>query len=280
MNRSKHNRILKKTVLYLLLLAVSVFCLFPLLWMVLTSLKTPKDLVDIHSFFPSQWRFANYKDALTAIPFLRYFGNSLFITALSIIGTVISSSLTAYAFSKLKFPGRNVLFIICIALMMIPEQIIMIPMFAMYAKLKLLNTYIPLIVPCFFGFGCSMYIFLLRQFFNGIPKELSESMIVDGAGSFRIFWNLILPLARPAMVTVSLFTFMFTWNDFFKPLIYLTDPHKLTLAVGLRAFQSQFTARYELMMAAAVVAMLPTIIIFFCAQKQFIEGISFSGIKG
>lgn len=270
----------KKFLIYVVLITLGLFFVFPLVWMILTSFKSPADLVNPHQFFPSEWRWQNYIRALTAIPFFKYLKNSVIITILCIIGSVGSSTLTGYAFAKLRFPGKNFLFIVCIALMMIPNQIIAIPMFTMYKDLGFLNTYIPLTVPCFFGFGCSMYIFLMRQFFSGIPKEISESGVVDGAGQFRIFWSLVLPLAKPGLITVTLFTFMFTWNDFFSPLIYLTDPDSLTLAIGLRAFQSQYTANYELMMAAAVVAMIPTVVLFFCAQKQFISGITFSGIKG
>lgn len=276
----KKTRLLQKIVIHAVLLLLGLFFLFPLIWMLITALKSPNDMVNVNRFFPSEMMWSNFKTALTRIPFLRYFGNSLFITAVCILGTTFSSSFAAYAFAKLKWPGKNVLFIVMIALMMIPAQVLQIPMFVMYSKMNFLNTYIPLTVPCFLGVGCSMYIFLLRQFFQGIPKEISESGRIDGAGYFRVFWSLILPLARPAMMTVALFTFMFTWNDFFAPLIYVTDPKKLTLAVGLRTFQTQYSAQYNLMMAAALVAMIPTVVIFFLAQKQFIEGITFSGIKG
>lgn len=258
----KRVRFLQKTVIYIVLTAVGLFFLFPLVWMLLTALKSPNDMVNVNRFFPSEPLWSNFTTALTRIPFIRYFGNSLFITVTCIVGSVFSSSLTAYAFAKMKWPGRNFLFMVMMALMMIPSQVIQIPMFVMYSKMHLLNTYVPLIVPSFFGVGCSMYIFLLRQFFQGIPREISESGRMDGAGYFRIFWNLVLPLAKPAMMTVALFTFMFTWNDFFAPLIYVTDPDKLTLAVGLRTFQTQYSAQYNLMMAAALVAMIPTVVLF------------------
>lgn len=279
-NNIKKLEILKNLLTHLVLIASGIFFVFPLIWMIITSLKSPQDLINVKQFLPSKWLWGNYKDALTSIPFFQYFKNTIFITFICMIGSVFSSSLTAYAFSKLRWPGRDTLFIIIIAVMMIPSQVISIPMFAMYAKMGLLNTYIPLTVPSFFGVGCGTYIFLLRQFFNGIPRELTESGVIDGAGHFRIFWSLILPLAKPGLITVLLFTFMFTWNDFFNPLIFITDQTKLTLAIGLRAFQSQYTAHYNLMMAAALVSMIPTIVIFFLAQKQFVEGITFSGIKG
>ncbi len=276
----KRTRLIQSIIIHIVLLGLGLFFVFPLVWMFITALKSPNDMVNVASFFPKELIWENFKTALTRIPFTRYFGNSLFITAACIVGTIFSSSLAAYAFAKLKWPGKGPLFVVMLALMMIPAQVIQIPMFVMYSKLNLLNTYVPLIVPCFFGVGCSMYIFLLRQFFQGVPKEISESGRIDGAGYFRIFWSLVLPLAKPAMLTVGLFTFMFTWNDFFAPLIYVTDPKKLTLAVGLRTFQTQYTAQYNLMMAAALVAMIPTVLLFFLAQKKFIEGITFSGIKG
>lgn len=277
---SKKKRILQKIVIHVVLFVMGLFFLFPLVWMFITALKSPHDMVNMNSFFPKELMWSNFKTALTRIPFIRYFGNSMFITVSCIVGTIFSSSLAAYAFAKLKWPGKGPLFVVMLALMMIPAQVIQIPMFVMYSKMNLLNTYIPLILPCFFGVGCSMYIFLLRQFFQGVPKEIGESGRIDGAGYFRIFWSLVLPLAKPAMLTVGLFTFMFTWNDFFAPLIYVTDPKKLTLAVGLRTFQTQYSAQYNLMMAAALVAMIPTVLLFFLAQKKFIEGITFSGIKG
>lgn len=277
---AKRIRLIQKIVLHVVLLLLSVFFIFPLVWMLLTALKSPNDMVNVKQFLPSEWLWGNFVIALQRIPFIRYFANSLLITFLCIIGTLFSSSLAAYAFAKLKWPGKGPLFMIMIALMMIPAQVLQIPMFVMYTKLNLLNTYVPLILPCFFGVGCSMYIFLLRQFFQGIPKEISESGRIDGAGHFRIFWTLVLPLAKPALMTVGLFTFMFTWNDFLNPLIYVTDPKKLTLAVGLRTFQTQYTAQYNYMMAAALIALIPTVVLFFSAQKYFIEGITFSGIKG
>ncbi len=276
----KTRQLIKTLVLHTVLILLGVFFIFPLFWMIITSLKSPAEMINPKIFWPSKLVFKNYSDALTAIPFMRYFFNSTIIAFFCVLGTLFSSSLTAYAFAKLRFPGKGILFTVMMALMMIPAQIILIPMFTMYAKMGFLNTYIPLIVPCFFGVGCSMYIFLLRQFFMGIPKELAESGYMDGASQFRIFFSLTLPLAKPGLITVALFTFMFTWNDFFGPLIYLTDKTKMTLAIGLRSFQTQYTSKYNLLMAASLVAMIPTLLMFFFAQKKFIEGITFSGIKG
>jgi ABC-type glycerol-3-phosphate transport system permease component len=167
-----------------------------------------------------------------------------------------------------------------LATMMIPIQVILIPTYIMYGYIGWLNTRLPLIVPAFFGGGAAFYIFLLRQFFKGIPRELSESAVIDGANHIQIFFKIMLPLSKPALLTVGLFTFMATWNDYFGPLIFLSNPEHWTLAIGLRAFQTQTGGRYDLMMAASLLIMLPTLIIFFLAQKSFIEGITFTGIKG
>ena len=278
--RRKRREIIKKAVLYLVLTVVGLFFFFPLVWMVLTALKSNADLINPKVFFPTELHWENFIEALTTIPFGRYFTNSTIITLSCVVGSVFSSSLAAYAFAKLQFPFKKLLFFIMMGTMMIPTQILMIPMFTMYARMNLLNTYFPLIVPAFLGVGGAMYIFLLRQFFMGLPKALTESAIVDGAGHFRIFIQIILPLSKPALISVALFSFIFTWNDFFAPLIYLTDPAKLTLAIGLRAFQSQYEFKYNLMMAGALVSMLPTLVLFFLAQKHFLEGITFTGIKG
>jgi ABC-type glycerol-3-phosphate transport system permease component len=194
--------------------------------------------------------------------------------------TLISATTAAYAFAKLNWRGRDKWFVVMLASMMIPIQVILIPTYIMYAQIGWLGTRLPLIVPAFFGGGSAFYIFLLRQFFKGIPKELSESAIIDGANHFQIFIKIMLPLCKPAIITVALFTFMGTWNDYFGPLIFLSNPEHWTLALGLRAFQQQFGGRFDLMMAAAILIMLPTLVLFFFTQKSFIEGITFTGIKG
>lgn len=278
--KTKRRKMISNAIIYTVLTLCGIFFLFPFIWMLLTALKTPAEIINTDVFIPANPQWQNFKKAVTVIPFFRYFMNSTFVAVMCVVGSVLSSAMTAYAFAKLRFPLKKPLFFIMMATMMIPTQIIMIPMFTMYSKMGLLNTFIPLVLPAFFCVGGAMYAFLLRQFFMGLPKALTESAIVDGAGHVRIFWSIVLPLAKPALITVALFAFIFTWNDFFAPLVYLTDPQKLTLAIGLRAFQAQYEFNYELMMAGAIISMLPTLIMFFAAQKHFLEGITFSGIKG
>lgn len=268
-------------ILHFVLVLCSIGFVFPFLWMLFTALKTPQELqLGFQQFFPSTPRWSNFRDAVQMIPFLLYLKNSLIIVGLVVIGTLFSATTTAYAFAKLKWKGKDKWFVIMLATLMIPIQVILIPTYIMYSYIGWLSTRLPLIVPAFFGGGAAFYIFLLRQFFMGVPKELSESAIIDGASHFQIFFKIMLPLSKPALMTVGLFTFMATWNDYFGPLIFLSNPEHWTLAIGLRAFQTRFGGRFDLMMAASILIMLPTLIIFFFAQKSFIEGITFTGIKG
>ncbi|HAX03333.1 MAG: sugar ABC transporter ATP-binding protein [Tenericutes bacterium GWC2_34_14] len=277
----KQKDLIKKILLHSLLIFLSFGFMFPFLWMLFTALKTPAELLmGTEQFFPKDPQWQNFVTAVQAIPFLMYLKNSLFIVMMVMTGTLFSATTAAYAFAKLNWRGRDKWFIIMLSTMMIPIQVILIPTYIMYAKIGWLGTRLPLIVPAFFGGGSAFYIFLLRQFFKGIPKELSESAIIDGANHFQIFLKIMLPLCKPAIITVALFTFMGTWNDYFGPLIFLSNPDHWTLALGLRAFQMQYGGRFDLMMAAAILIMLPSLIIFFFTQKSFIEGITFTGIKG
>lgn len=272
---------LSAVVLHIFLGMLSIVFLFPFLWMLMTALKTPQEIImGMEQFFPKNPQWDNFRKAITTIPFFRYLLNSVIIVVSVMLGTLISSSTAAYAFSKLEWKGRDKWFIILLSTMMIPLHVVLIPTFVLYAKIGWLGTRLPLIVPSFFGGGAAFYIFMLRQFFKGIPKEISESAVIDGANHFQIFIRIMLPLCRPALVTVLLFTFMATWNDYFGPLIFLSNPEHWTLALGLRAFQQQYSGRYDLMMAASIIIMSPTLILFFFTQKTFIEGISFTGIKG
>lgn len=273
--------LIKSILLHLVLIFLSFGFMFPFLWMLFTALKTPAELLmGTDQFFPKEPQWINFVTAVQSIPFLMYLKNSLFITGMVMMGTLFSATTAAYAFAKLNWKGRDKWFIIMLSTMMIPIQVILIPTYIMYARIGWLGTRLPLIVPAFFGGGSAFYIFLLRQFFKGIPRELSESAIIDGANHFQIFWKIMLPLCKPAIITVALFTFMGTWNDYFGPLIFLSNPDHWTLALGLRAFQMQYGGRFDLMMAAAILIMLPSLVIFFFTQKSFIEGITFTGIKG
>jgi ABC-type glycerol-3-phosphate transport system permease component len=280
LNKKQKDRV-KAILLHFVLMIASFGFIFPFLWMLFTALKTPQELLQgTEVFFPKDPQWSNFVTAVQAIPFMMYLKNSLLIVALVMTGTLFSATTAAYAFAKLQWKGRDKWFLVMLTTMMIPIQIILIPTYIMYAKIGWLGTRLPLIVPAFFGGGAAFYIFLLRQFFKGIPRELSESAIIDGANHFQIFIKIMLPLTKPAIITVALFTFMGTWNDYFGPLIFLSNPDHWTLALGLRAFQMQYGGRFDLMMAAAILIMLPTLVIFFFTQKSFIEGITFTGIKG
>ena len=277
----KQKDLIKKILLHIVLIFFSFGFIFPFLWMLFTALKTPQELLQgTEAFFPKTPQWGNFLKAIQSIPFFLYLKNSLIVVVAVMAGTLISATTAAYAFAKLNWRGRDKWFVVMLASMMIPIQVILIPTYIMYAQIGWLGTRLPLIVPAFFGGGSAFYIFLLRQFFKGIPKELSESAIIDGANHFQIFTKIMLPLCKPAIITVALFTFMGTWNDYFGPLIFLSNPEHWTLALGLRAFQQQFGGRFDLMMAAAILIMLPTLVLFFFTQKSFIEGITFTGIKG
>ncbi len=270
-----------KVVLYVVLIILSLTFLMPALWMLSTSLKdTAQTYVVPPIWIPWPMRFANYPEAMTAQPFELFFRNTLFYAVGSAIGSVLSAALVAYGFSRIRWPGRDIVFFIALSTMMIPFQVRMIPLYITFKNLHWLNTYAPLIVPAFFG--DVYYIFLLRQFFMSVPQELSEAARIDGSGELGIFWRVVLPLARPAIAVVALFQFMGAWNDFLGPLIFLNDPNLFPISLGLNRFLGQFVEKlaWPYLMAASTVTILPIVILFFFTQRTFIEGIAISGIKG
>ena len=273
-------KIINKTIVYLSLLAFASILILPFLWIISTSLKGNEQIFVIPpKWIPETFHWENYIDVFKKMPFLIYLKNTVFITGLTIVGVVFSSSLVAYAFACLRWPGRDGLFIFILATMMLPMQVTMIPLFVLFKEFGWLNTFKPLIVPAFFG-GGAFNIFLLRQFFLTIPRELFDAARIDGCSEFRIYWSIVLPLAKPALATVAILTFMASWNDFFGPLIYLSDKLKGTLALGLAMFVGQHQTEWGMLMAASVLMMLPIIVIFFFFQKYFIKGFVMSGIKG
>lgn len=275
----KARRIFEKLFIYFIIIGGSILLLMPLVWMLSTSLKGNVGLFDLPpKWIPEEIQWSNYKEAVNSFPFLRYTINTTIITTLSVVGGVLSSSFIAYSFAKLRWPGRNIWFIILITTMMLPPQVTMIPLFVFFKELGWINTYLPLTVPYFFG--SAFYIFLMRQFYMTIPRELSEAAKIDGCSEFRIWWNIYVPLSKPAMATLAIFIFMFAWNDFLGPLIYLNEPNDFTLALGLRGFQQQFGTRWNVMMAASIIVMLPTLLLFFFFQKYFIKGVAMTGVKG
>jgi len=276
----KRNKLYRNITVYAALAIVSLVLILPFLWIISTSLKGDEDIFTTPpQWIPTDLRWENYSTVFDRMPYIIYFRNSVFVTVMTIIGVVLSSSLVAYAFACLRWPGRNALFIFVLATMMLPMQVTMIPMFVLFKELGWLNTYKPLIVPAFFG-GGAFNIFLLRQFFLTIPKELFEAARIDGCSEFRIYWNIVLPLAKPALATVAILTFMFSWNDFLGPLIYLSDQLKGTLALGLALFVGQHQTEWGMLMAASVLMMIPMVLIFFFFQRYFIKGFVMSGIKG
>lgn len=222
--------------------------------------------------------WSNYSRGMTFVPFFQELRNTLIIAILSVIGTILSCSLVAYGLTKVEWGGKNVLFLILVSTMMLPAQVTMIPVFAIFVKLGWIDSYLPLVVPAFLG--NPFFIFLLRQFFLGIPKELSEAARLDGCSEWDIYRRIIMPLSRPALATVGLFTFMAAWNDFMGPLIYLVNESKYTLSLGLAMFTGQYGNEYGMLMAVSTVVTIPIIVLFFFAQKTFIQGMTMSGIKG
>jgi ABC-type glycerol-3-phosphate transport system permease component len=263
---------------YLLLILGGLSFVLPFLWMIGTALK-PDDQLFSASPIPWPPRLMNFPDAINAFPFLLYTGNTMIITGLCIVGTAFSSAIVGYAFGRLHWPGRDLLFVVLLATMMIPPQVTMVPVFLLFRELGWYNTFLPLTVPAFLG-GGAFYIFLMRQFFRTLPKELEEAALIDGCSHFQIFWHIMLPLTKPALATVSLFTFIAAWNDFMTPLIYLSDERRYTLALGLQSFLNENLTEWNLLMAASTLAMLPIIILFFYGQRFFVEGIALTGTKG
>ena len=258
--------------------AALIFTL-PFMWMLSTSLKPD---VQFYAFppvlIPSPLQWSNYPDAVTYITFFLYLRNTLTIAILATIGVLISSSLVSYSLARIPWPGRNILFILTIATLMLPFQVTMIPLFIVFKNLGWVNSWYPLIVPHWFG--GALYIFLLRQFFMTIPMELSEAARIDGASELRIYSRIILPLSKPALATVAIFEFIARWRDYIGPLIYLSDQKQYTLSLGIYEYRSQYGAEWGLLMAASVLITMPIILLFFFLQKIFVQGIALTGIKG
>lgn len=272
-------RLLGRVLTHATLMVGALVVSLPFVWMISTSLKKPSQVF----LYPPKWipdpiMWSNYSEAMTVVPFGLYAKNTLIIVSLTLVGQVLSSSLVAFSFARLRWKGRDMLFLLVLATMMLPSQVTLIPTFILFRYLGWINTLAPMIVPAFFG--APFYVFLLRQFFMTIPIDMDESARIDGAGTLRIFWQILVPLAKPAMAAVAIFSFQGHWNDFFTPLIYLLDRSKYTLALGLRTFQGQYDTDYHLLMAAAFVVMLPILLVFFFAQKYFIQGVVFTGVKG
>ncbi len=274
------NRQSKKMLSYVLMTVIGIILLIPLLWMVFTSLKPMEEIVRYPpTFFPEKIVWENYLDTIAAFPFWRYARNTLFITVLVVIGNVLSNSFIAYGFAKLDFPGKKLMFALVLSTMMIPGFVTMIPQYVLFSKIGWVGTYLPLIVPSFFGNAFN--IFLMRQFYLSINNELIEAAEIDGANHLYIWSHLMLPLTKPALITIAINSFNAAWNDFLGPLLYIQDQEKYTLQIGLQVFQNQATTQWNYLMAGATLVLIPTILLFFFAQRYFIEGMDLTGgLKG
>jgi multiple sugar transport system permease protein len=276
--------VVKYVVLYALAIGASIIFMLPFLWTIGTSIKPIDELYTFPpTFLPENPRWQNYRDVFTLAPFGRFLVNSVIVTLLSVIGQTLSAAAVAFGFSRFRFPGRNLLFGIVLATMMLPWHVTIVPTFLLFRELGWLNTLLPLIVPSFFG-GGAFYIFLLRQFFLTIPRDLDEAAYMDGASSWRVFWKIILPLGKTALATAAIFSFIEHWNEFIGPLIFLNSERWYTVSIGLRYFVAATfegdEPREALLMAASLIVALPPLVIFFLAQKYFVQGIATTGSKG
>lgn len=264
------------------LLVVGAMVMFvPFLWMLSSSLKAEQSVFQYPpQLIPNPVMWNNYVEALVYKPFGTYVRNTLFLVAVNLLAVLLVASFVAYGFARLRFPGRDAWFVVVLATMMMPYYVLMVPIFIMFTKLQWIDTYLPLTVPTFFG-GGAFNIFLMRQFFRSIPTELSDAAVIDGCNEFQIFWIIMMPLAKPALVSIAILSFLFTWNDFLGPLLYIKSPDLFTVSIGLAGFRSIMRSRWDLLMAASSAMTIPVVALFFAAQRYFFEsgGITLTGLK-
>lgn len=270
----------ERVLLYLVMIVLSLVFLIPLAWLLTTSLKAQGEVFAYPPvWIPEEWQWSNFQEAVDRAPLWTWLKNTVMVTFLAVIGTVLSSSLVAYGFARLEFPGRNILFILLLSTMMLPDVILLVPSFILFRELGWIDTLYPLIVPSFFG-GGAFNIFLVRQFYLTIPRDFDDAARIDGASNWQIWWQILLPLSAPVLTAVAIFSFVFHWNDFLGPLIYLQSEQNKTLALGLRAFISPTDASWNVSMAASLFLVLPVLVIFFVGQRFFIRGVAMTGITG
>lgn len=278
--------LVQRVAVHAVLILLCLPALLPMLWMVSTSLKSDAQIfppdgasaaATVKNLLPHPVMWSNYPAALSTIPFAAYLRNTLFLCAVTVFGAVLSSAIVAYGFARLEFRGKGALFLLMISTMALPGQVTMVPVFALFRWLGWYGSYLPLTVPAFFG--SPFYIFLLTQFYRTLPEDMAEAARIDGASEWRIFWNVMTPLSKPALATCALFQFLGTWNDFFGPLLYVNDSSKYTLAYGLQQFLGVHGSEWAKLMAASTLFTLPIVILFFCAQRVFIQGIATTGGK-
>ena len=274
----KNKQQLRKLIIHLILLSGIGVTVFPFVWMVLTSFKATGEATQIPpTIFPKQFLIDAYTQIISSLPFARVYMNTFISTVITTIAQLIFCAMAGYAFARIDFPFKNVIFVILLSVLMVPGQIFLIPQYLIVQKMNLLDSIPALFIPNLFSaFGT----FLLRQFFMSLPKELEEAALLDGCNRFQIFGKIMLPLVKPGLVSLSIFTAKFAWNDFMWPLIVNTSPKMMTLGPALSTLQGQYTTQYPMQMAGAVMAVIPIIVLFFIFQKQFIEGVAQSGIKG
>jgi len=270
---------LHRAVVWALLLAGSVLFLLPFLWMVSTSLKLSEDVFTVPPrWLPDSFQWRNYVDGWTILPFTTFLRNSLVVTFANVLGNLVSCSLVAYGFARLRARGKNVLFILLLATLMIPREVTIVPRFLLFSEVGLVNTLLPLILPAWFGYP--FFIFLLRQFFMTIPRDLDDAARIDGATHLRILFDVILPLSKPALATVAIFSFIGNWTNLLDPLIYLRSTELYTLALGLNLFRGQNFTQFNMLMAVSIITLLPVLVVFFVAQRTFIRGVTLTGMGG
>lgn len=281
--KRKRKERIAKTAVIIQLIIFAVFFLFPFAWMLSLALQTEAEIMTsvgfLEQLIPKSWRWQNYIDVFKTLPFARYFANSAIVTGLTVTGTLLSSSIVAYSFAKLRWPGRDFFYSLMLVTMILPSFILMIPTFKMYSFFNMTNSWIPLILPAFLGGGAGNII-LIEQFYKTIPKEIFEAAKIDGSGELKIWLNMMVPLSKPILATVAVFAFLFSWNDYLGPLIYINDPKLTTVALGLRAFQTQSSTNWGLLMAGSVISIIPNVVIFMFSQKYFLEGVKAGAVKG
>ncbi|MEZ4707294.1 MAG: carbohydrate ABC transporter permease [Caldilineaceae bacterium] len=278
-SRTRAWQSLRSTASHLLLTLGALFFVVPLLFMVSTSLKAMRQIAQFPpALIPNPVIWLNYPDVFLYAPMHKYFVNTMLIVIPAIVGAVFTSSLAAYAFARLRAPGKNVIFMVLLSTMMLPSAVTLVPTYILFAKLGWVGSFKPLVVPALMG--SAFFVFLMRQFFMSIPRELEDAALMDGCSRFRIYRSIVLPLAKPVLATVTIFAFMGAWNEFFRPLIYLGNQDQYTLSLGLRVFVDAHRAEWGMMMAASTMMVMPVIVIFFLAQKHFVQGITLTGLKG
>ena len=280
MRSSKQQDRLWRGLVWFVLLVGAVIFFVPFLWMVSSSLKQEQQVFQYPpQFIPDPVMWSNYVESLTYKPFGLYLTNTLFIVVVNEIAILLAASFCAYGFARIQFPGRDFWFSVVLATLMVPSIVLIIPQFIMFTRLGWIDTYKPLTIPFFFG-GGGFNIFLLRQFFRSIPADLADAARIDGCNEFGIYWRIMMPLAKPALATIAIFTFLGTWNDFLGPLLYLKSPELYTVSIGLAGFRSVMRTRWDLLMAASTAMVLPVVVLFFFTQRYFIQGATLSGLKG